>query len=408
VNQSSAFALFAHRDFRHFLAARVLSSFAMMMIGVAVGWQVYDLTHDAMALGLVGLAQFLPAMLLTLPGGLAADRFDRRYVLLFGFSLLLAVAIALYALTLLGSPHVAWIYVVVVFIGVGRSFLAPASQSLLPFLVPQQDFVRAVAWNSTGFEIAMIAGPAAGGFLYALGPAYVYGIAAVCLLVATLLAVTLHTRLKVSNPAAASLSAVFAGVRFVFSKPVILGAVSLDLFAVLFGGATALLPMYAGEILHVGPWGLGLLRSAPAVGAAIMAIWIAHHPIRRGAGWKLFAGVGVFGLSTIVFGLSHHFFVSLVALIFLGASDMISVVVRQTLVQINTPDEMRGRVSAVNMLFIGASNELGEFESGITASWWGVVPAVVIGGLGTLGVVAFWSWRFPELRRMDSLEAKHD
>jgi MFS family permease len=380
----------------------------MMMIGVAVGWQVYDLTHNAMALGLVGLAQFLPAMLLTLPGGLAADRFDRRYVLLFGFSLLLAVAIALYALTLLGSPHVGWIYAVVVFIGVGRSFLAPASQSLLPFLVPQQDFVRAVAWNSTGFEIAMIAGPAAGGFLYALGPAYVYGIASLCLLVATLLVVTLHTRLKVSNPAAANLSAVFAGVRFVFSKPVILGAVSLDLFAVLFGGATALLPMYAGEILHVGPWGLGLLRSAPAVGAAIMAVWIAHHPIRRGAGWKLFAGVGVFGLSTIVFGLSHYFFLSLIALIFLGASDMISVVVRQTLVQINTPNEMRGRVSAVNMLFIGASNELGEFESGITAAWWGVIPAVVIGGLGTLGVVAFWSWRFPELRRMDSLEAKHD
>ena len=408
MSKTSAFAIFAHRDFRHFLVARFLAAFAMMMIGVAVGWQVYDLTHDAMALGLVGLAQFLPALIFTLPGGLAADRFDRRHVLLVGFALMLLVACSLLTLSLLDRPHVGWIYATVVFIGLGRSALSPASQSLLPFLVPKEDFPRAIAWNSSAFEIAMISGPATGGFLYAVGPVYVYATALTCLLTATFLVISLRGPLKVANPAAASIASIFAGVRFVFSKPIILGSVSLDLFAVLFGGATALLPIYAAEILHTGPWGLGLLRSAPAVGAAVMAIWLAHHPIRHRAGWKLFTGVGIFGLTTIIFGLSTSFSLSLIALVILGAADMISVVIRQTLVQINTPDEMRGRVSAVNMLFIGASNELGEFESGVTAAWFGTVRSVVIGGMGTLAVVGLWSWRFPALRKMNGLEHGKD
>ncbi len=375
----------------------------MMMISVAVGWQVYDLTRDPMALGLVGLAQFLPAMLFALPGGLAADRFDRRYVLLFGFSLQLTVAAGLFVLAQSAKPQVGVIYAIAVLIGTGRSFLAPASQSLLPFLVPQKDFVRCLAWMSSSFQSAMIAGPAMGGFLYALGPSYVYATAGIFLLTAAYLTLTLKVRLKVGNPSAVGIGALFSGVRFVFSKPVILGAASLDLFGVLFGGATALLPIYASEILHTGPWGLGLLRSAPAIGAAVTALIIAHRPIRNRAGSKLFIGVAAFGVCTILFGVSRNFYLSIAALLLMGAADMISVVVRQTLVQISTPDEMRGRVSAVNMLFIGASNELGEFESGLTAAWWGAMPAVVVGGLGTLLVVGIWMWRFPELRKVDSM-----
>lgn len=406
MNKSSAFGVLGHADFRRFLAARFLSWFAMFMVSVAVGWQVYDLAHDPFALGMVGLSQFLPAFLLTLPGGLASDRFDRRRVLLAGCGVELLVAALLLTLALSHAGRVGYIYAVVVFIGIGRAILAPASQSLVPFLVPQEDFVRAVAWSSSVFQCAMIAGPAMGGLLYAFGPAYVYATAVGCLLLAAVMILRLKIKLKVHNAGQSGLQGIFNGVKFVFARKTILGAVSLDLFAVLFGGATALLPIFAGEILHVGPWGLGLLRSAPAVGAGTMALWIAHHPVREKAGRKMFLGVALFGVFTILFGLSRWFPLSLLALVGIGAADTISVVVRQTLVQMETPDEMRGRVSAVNMLFVGASNELGEFESGITASWFGTVPAVVVGGLGTLAVVGAWMCLFPKLRSLDRLGGK--
>ncbi|MGA2380824.1 MAG: MFS transporter [Spirochaetia bacterium] len=401
----SSLAVFRNRDFPAFLAARALASLSSLMLTVAVGWHVYDLTGSAFALGMVGLAQFLPALLLALPGGLAADRFERRTILLFGFSTQVVVALLLLSISLVPGAGAAWIFPVVALIGIAQAFLGPASQSLVPFLVPKEDFPRAVAWNSSTFQIATIAGPAIGGLLYAFGPACVYAVSAGCYACSVLLVSRVRTRLRVAASAKPGFEGLLTGLRFVFSRPTILGAISMDLFAVLFGGATALLPIYARDILHVGPWGLGLLRSAPAVGAAIVAFGLAQRPLARRAGARMFFSVAVFGVMTIVFGLSRSFLLSLAALAGLGAADMVSVVVRQTLVQINTPDEKRGRVSAVNSIFIGASNQLGEFESGVTAAWLGTVPAVVLGGAGTLVVVLLWIWLFPTLRQADRLDA---
>jgi len=391
------------RNVRLFMAARFCSAMATMMFSVAVGWQVYALTHSAFALGMVGLAQFLPAFLLTLPGGLAADRFDRRTLLLASFTLVALVGAALLALSLHPAPSAAWIFIVIAFVGVGRAFMAPANGSLLPLLVTSEQFPRAVAWNSTVFQVATIAGPALGGILYTLGPLLVYGTATGLLISGFIFIASMRGKWKVES-SSAGWHGLLEGVRFVFAKRAILGAVSLDLFAVLFGGATALLPIFARDILRTGPWGLGLLRSSPAIGAAIMALWLAHHPIRGRAGHRMFVCVALFGLCTIVFALSRSFWLSAITLIVLGGADMVSVIVRGTLVQVSTPDAMRGRVSAVNMLFIGASNELGEFESGVTAAWFGTVPATVLGGVGTLVVVFLWLRFFPTLRRADRLE----
>jgi MFS family permease len=404
-SSAGGLSLFRIRDFRALLAARGLASLSSLMLTVAVGWHVYDLTHRAFALGMVGLAQFLPALLLSLPGGLAADRLERRTILVSGFSLQIVVAGLLLAISLAQGASAGLIFPVVALIGVGQAFVGPASQSLLPFLVPREDFPRAVAWNSSTFQVATIAGPAIGGLLYAFGPAAVYSASAGCYACAVILLLRVRARLHVSAAVKPGLDGLLTGLRFVFSRPPILGAISLDLFAVLFGGATALLPIYARDILHVGPWGLGLLRSAPAVGAALMAVFLAQRPLARRAGAWMFACVALFGVMTVVFGVSRSFAVSLAALAVLGAADMVSVVIRQTLVQINTPDENRGRVSAVNSIFIGASNQLGEFESGVTAAWLGTVPAVVAGGLGTLAVVAAWALLFPALRRADRLDA---
>jgi MFS family permease len=398
-----AASILRNRNVSLFMAARFSSAMAVMMFSVAVGWQVYALTHSAFALGMVGLAQFLPAFLLTLPGGLAADRFDRRKILLASFALELLVGVSLFALSLHPSPNVFWIFVALAFIGVGRAFMSPSNGSLLPLLVAPELFPRAVAWNSTAFQTATIAGPALGGILYAVSPALVYGTAAGLLLLGFVFIASMRGQWKVSS-ASAGWNGLLEGVRFVFAKKAILGAVSLDLFAVLFGGATALLPIFSRDILHTGPWGLGLLRSSPALGAALMALWLAHYPIRERAGRRMFVGVAVFGLCTIVFALSRNFWLSMAALIVLGGADMISVIVRGTLVQVSTPDAMRGRVSAVNMLFIGASNELGEFESGITAAWLGTVPATVLGGVGTMLVVLVWLRLFPTLRHANRLE----
>jgi MFS family permease len=402
---SGGFSVFRNRDFRAFLAARALTSLSSLMLTVAVGWHVYDLTGSAFALGMVGLAQFLPALLLSLPGGLAADRFERRTILLGGAFLEVVVALLLLAISLAHGARASWIFPVIALIGVGQAFLGPASQSLVPFLVSREEFPRAVAWNSSTFQVATIAGPAIGGLLYAFGPACVYAVSAGCYACAAFLISRIHVRLRVAAAAKPGLDGLLSGLRFVFSRPPILGAISLDLFAVLFGGATALLPIYARDILHTGPWGLGLLRSAPAVGAAVVAFVLAHRPLARRAGARMFLCVALFGVMTVVFGLSRSFFLSLAALALLGAADMVSVVVRQTLVQINTPDENRGRVSAVNSIFIGASNQLGEFESGVTAAWLGAVPAAVLGGVGTLVVVAVWALLFPSLRRADRLDA---
>jgi MFS family permease len=402
---ASAASLLRNRNLFLFLCARFCSAMAVMMFSVAVGWQVYALTHSAFALGMVGLAQFLPALLLSLPGGLAADRFERRTILLGGFSIQIVVALLLLSISLAPGAKAGWIFPVVALIGIGQAFLGPAGQSLVPFLVSREDFPRAVAWNSSTLQIATIAGPALGGLLYAFGPACVYAVSAGCYACAAFLVSRIRTRLLVAAATKPGFEGLLTGLRFVFSRPPILGAISLDLFAVLFGGATALLPIYARDILHTGPWGLGLLRSAPAVGAALVAFGLAHRPLARRAGARMFFCVALFGVMTIAFGLSRSFPISLAALALLGAADMVSVVVRQTLVQINTPDDKRGRVSAVNSIFIGASNQLGEFESGVTAAWFGAVPAAVLGGVGTLVVVVLWTWLFPSLRKADRLEA---
>ncbi|MGA9509329.1 MAG: MFS transporter [Candidatus Sulfotelmatobacter sp.] len=398
---------FTHPDFVLFEIARFLIVTAVEMQAVAVGWQVYDITKRALDLGLVGLAQFLPGILLFLVSGHASDRFDRRKVLgtcYAGY----AVCSGLLLLLAVRSTHtVLPIYLVLILLGVVRSFNGTASRSILPQLVPEEHFSNAVAWNATAFQAATIIGPSLGGILYAAfrGPAAVYGTAMITAVGALVSAFRIKTRPQVRRREPMTLKTVFAGLRFIWREKLILGAISLDLFAVLLGGAVALLPVYAREILHTGPWGLGLLRTAPGVGAAVMAVALAHRPLRGRAGPLLLWSVAGFGVCTILFGVSSSLVLSLIVLICLGAADMISVIIRATLVQLRTPDEMRGRVMAVDMVFIGTSNELGQFESGLTAQWFGTVPAVVLGGVGTLLVIALWAWIFPDLRRLGSLNS---
>ena len=396
---------FTYPDFVLYQVARLLIVSSLEMQSVAVGWQVYEMTRRPLDLGLVGLAQFLPGILLFLASGHAADRFERRRLILVCQIAFAICSALLLAITMRGPRAVLPIYVVLVLLGVVRSFNGPAGQAFLPQLVSEEHFPNAVAWAATIFQAATIFGPIIGGVVYAAtrGPSAVYGTAIVTSLLAALATSRIHPRRPPKHREPPSLKTVLAGFHYIWQKKLILGSISLDLFAVLLGGAVALLPVYAKEILRTGPWGLGLLRGAPGVGAAAMAILLAYRPIRRRAGLTMLWCVAGFGVFTIVFGLSRNLYVSLTALLLLGASDMVSVVIRNTLVQITTPDEMRGRVSAVNMLFIGASNEFGQFESGITAHWFGTVPAVVLGGVGTLMVIAVWSWLFPELRHADEL-----
>ncbi|KIL98032.1 MFS general substrate transporter [Paramagnetospirillum magnetotacticum MS-1] len=394
----SARDVLALRRFRWFLLARLLSSLAQQMATVAVGWLVYDISNDPLQLGLVGLAQFVPALGLTLPGGHLADRVDRRLILLSATLLTMLAMGGLLALSLSGRPGLHAIFAVMALLGAVRAFWAPAGQSMTAMLVDRHLLSRAVALNSTVWQISVIVGPAIGGLLYALGPAAVFATATLLLAGASIAAFLLD---PMPAQERGERSHIFDGIRFVKSRPEILGSISLDLFAVLLGGATALLPIYARDILMTGPLGLGLLRSAPAAGAALSALWLAHRPPERHAGHKLFIAVALFGLGTVVFGLSTSFPLSMAALAVLGAADMVSVVLRQTLVQINTPDDMRGRVSAVNLVFITASNELGEFESGVAAALLGTVPAVVLGGVGCLVVAGLWAWRFPALLKFE-------
>ena len=396
---------FTYPDFTVYEIARFCIVIALEMQSVAVGWQVYDITKRPLDLGLVGLAQFLPGIIFFLAAGHAADRFDRRKLLLWCYAGFALCSSLLLAIAWLGLRGVHPIYAVLVLLGLVRCFNGPASRALLPQLVPQEHFPNAVAWNASVFQGATILGPSAGGLLYALshGPAAVYGLAAVVVLAALVSLRRIKPRDLRRRSQPFGLQTVLAGFRYIGQQQLILGSITLDLFAVLLGGAVALLPVYAREILHTGPWGLGFLRSAPGVGAAAMAIVLAHCPLKGRSGPTMLWAVAGFGVFTIIFGVSHNLILSLTSLFLVGASDMISVVIRGTLVQLATPDEMRGRVNAVDMLFIGASNQLGEFESGLTAHWFGTVPSVVLGGVGTLVVIAICAWRFPELRKADKL-----
>jgi len=397
---------FQYRDFRLFSFVRLFSIVAFEMQSVALGWQVYSITHRAIDLGYVGLAQFLPGVLLFLVAGHAADRFDRRRILLICNACYGACSILFLLHAHTGRATVGPIYAVLILLGVVRAFSGPASQALLPQMVAPEHFSNAIAWNASIFQTATILGPGVGGLIYgwAGNAQTVYACSAVMYLGATAAVSLMHVVTGRMEKKATSLQTLFAGFHYVWEQRLILGSISLDLFAVLLGGAVALLPIYAQEILHTGPWGLGILRSAPAVGSALMGVWLAYRPLQRRAGRIMFYSVAVFGLATIVFGISRSLMLSLLALFVIGASDMISIFVRSTLVQIATPAEMRGRVSSVNLLFVGASNQLGEFESGITAHWFGTIPSVVIGGLGTVVVVALWSWMFPELREVEKLD----
>ena len=395
-----------HRNYALFWAGALVSNCGTWIQNATVPYVLYQLTGSTLWVGLSTFAQFLPSVAFSPLGGSMADRFDRRRVLLACYAVLTLCAGALLVLCSRRDLPVWPIYVVLVGIGVARAFAGPASQALVPHLVPGAHFPNAVSWSSSVFQVGTITGPVVGGVIYGAsgGAPAVFAVCTGALVLATCAIAGMHVRTGRMATGPASWGSLVAGIRYVWQQKKILGSISLDLFAVLLGGATALLPVYARDILHVGPWGLGILRSAPAVGAALMAVYLAHWPLQRRAGAIMLGCVALFGVATIVFGVSHSFGVSLLALAVLGASDQVSVVTRLTLVQVATPPEMRGRVGAVNMVFIGASNELGEFESGVTADWLGVVRAVVLGGVGTLVVVVLWAWWFPELRKIDRVD----
>ena len=408
---------FASRDFRRYQLARLAVILGAEAQALAVAWQVYSITHRALDLGYTGLALFLPGLFFLLPAGHVADRFDRRNVILCCYTLQLFCTAILILLACAGTRSVYLIYAVLFLIGTGRAFSAPASSALLPHLVPEQHFVNAVTWGGAIFQIANVTGPALGGLLFALplatylariglgGAGVVYVFTFATLIWFLVLILSLHVRPGRMEHRATSLKVVLAGFQYVRSSPLLLGSMSLDLFVVLLGGAVALMPIFANEVLHTGPRGLGVLRAAPAIGALTMSLVMARFPIRRKAGARMFVCVAIFGAATVVFGMSRNLWLSLGALAVAGAADMISVIIRGSLLQLATPPEMRGRVSAVNSLFIGASNELGEFESGLTAQWWGAVRATIFGGLASLAVAGTWAVLFPGLRRADELTA---
>jgi MFS family permease len=397
--------LLHHRPFILFWLSRVCSAVAFQVSAVAVGWQVYALTASPFHLGMVGLVQFLPMVLLTLVAGYVADRYDRRIIVCVcqGIEGCAMVALAV------GSAgewlQVGVIFAAVAFAGAARSFENPSLAALLPGLIHDGLLPKALALSSSAMQTAFIVGPALGGLLYAAGAPAPYAVAGLLFVLACVCSALIRIERPREGAEQRGFQSLFSGIAFIRSRPVVLGAISLDLFAVLLGGATALLPIYARDILHTGSWGLGVLRAAPAVGALMMSIVLARYPLERRVGKVMFRAVMVFGGATVMFALSTSFPASLLALAILGAADVFSVVIRMTLVQIATPDHMRGRVSAVNTLFIGTSNQLGEFESGVTAALLGVVPAAVLGGIGTILVALLWMRFFPELREIDSFKA---
>ncbi|WP_280154464.1 MFS transporter [Piscinibacter sp. XHJ-5] len=396
-------SLFSQRAYMRFWFARLAGAAGNQMMMVAVGWQMYDLTASAWDLGLVGLLQFLPALVLTLPAGHVADRHHRGRILAatMGLSALLGLVLVIASQGQWASREL--LLALSVALGTVKAFQMPASQSLAPLLVPPSMLPRALAFSSSAMQVSIIAGPALGGFIYVAGPHAVYAVCAGLFAIGSGMILGLRYEHQPPPKEPVTLQTVFAGVHYIWQRKVVLGAISLDLFAVLLGGATALLPMFAKDVLHVGPWGLGLLRSAPGVGALLMSAALTRWPVTRRVGRVMFASVAVYGAATLAFGLSTSFVLSLVALFVSGAADMVSVVIRHSLVQLETPNDMRGRVSAVNSIFIGASNQLGEFESGAVAAWLGPVGSVVVGGVGTLIVVAVWMKLFPSLAQRERL-----
>ncbi len=409
---------FAYQDFRRYQLARVAAILGAEAQSVAVAWQVYSITHRAIDLGYTGLALFLPALLFLLPAGHVADRFDRRRVILTCYTLQLFCTSALVLLAWKNTQNIMSIYVVLFFIGMGRAFSGPASSSLVPMLVPEIHFVNAVTWGGAVFQFANITGPALGGLLFTFplshfapgtrldGAGIVYVFTLCSLVWYLVMVLSMEVRPGRLEHRATTLKVMLAGFDYVRNSPLLLGSFSLDLFVVLLGGATALLPIFAHDILHQGPRGLGMLRAAPALGSVTMGLLMARFPMQHRAGKWLFVCVAIFGIATVVFGLSQLLWLSLFSLFIAGAADTISVIVRSSLLQLGTPPEMRGRASAVNALFVGASNELGEFESGLTAQWWGAVRATVIGGIGSLVVAAVWTGMFPNLRKADQLTSE--
>jgi len=402
--EEKARSAFRHRGYLLYWLSRFAATFATQIISVAIGWQVYDLTRDPFNLGLVGLVQFLPALALVLVTGAAADHISRRLIIAACLGVEALVCLALIAFTWAAMAAVWPIFVMLVVFGIARAFFGPASQSLLPNLVPAQDLGNAIAWNSSSWQIATIVGPVAGGLLYDVSALTAYGAAFVLMTGAAFVAVMIPKPPQRRSEQATTLATLFAGFHYVWNEKVVLGAISLDLFAVLLGGAVALLPVYARDILHAGPWGLGLLRSAPGAGAIVVALLLARQQIRDHAGLIMFGFVAAFGLFTVIFGASRLIWLSVLTLAVMGACDMVSVYVREVLIQLWTPDAVRGRVNAVNMVFVGASNELGEFRAGVMAALIGAVPAVVVGGLGTIAVAGLWALWFPKLRRIRRLD----
>ncbi|GAC1423577.1 MAG: MFS transporter [Acidobacteriaceae bacterium] len=416
VAESGAGSAFLSRDFRLYQVARLLVILGAEAQSVAVAWQVYKMTGSALDLGLTGLALFLPGLLFMLAAGHVADRYDRRGIILICYSVQAVSTFALLWFSLTGNTRVWPIYAVLLLIGLGRAFSGPAASALLPSLVPKQHFVNAITWGATIFQIANIAGPAVGGLLFTLalhgaavrwnGAPIVYLFTLIMLVAFLLLVGAMRTRPARMVKKAFTMETMLAGFHYVWQAKLLLGSISLDLFAVLLGGATALLPIYATDILHAGPRALGLLRAMPSLGALAVSLVMTVRPIKRDAGKLMLVCVGIFGAATVVFGLSRTMWLSLLALLIVGASDMVSVVIRSSILQLATPPEMRGRVSAVNWLFIGASNEFGEFESGVTAQWWGAVRAVVAGGIASMVVTGFASILFPALRNANALTAE--
>ncbi len=396
-------SLLRHRSFVAFWLARTASGFGFQMLSIVVSWQIYATTGRAFDLGLIGMAQFLPALLLALPAGHVADQFDRRRIVLFGQMAEWLAIVILATLTLTHQANEVVILGLVFVIAIAKTLEAPALQLMMPALVPPAMLARAMAANSVAGQAAMMVGPALGGLLYVAGAGIVYLVTALLYVVSLVMVSRLRYEQEPARRVPASFATLFAGVRFIRARPDVLGVISLDLFAVLLGGATALLPIFAKDILHTGPWGLGLLRGAPALGALLMGFWLSRHTMERRVGMMMFAAVAGFGVATLVFALSDLLWLSLLALFALGAFDMVSMVIRGALVQLDTPDAMRGRVSAVNSIFINTSNQLGEFESGLMAAWLGAVPAAVVGGIGTLAVVGLWMAWFPSLRRRQRL-----
>ena len=407
-----ASSAFHSRDFRLYQIARLCVILGAEAQSVAVSWQVYQLTGSALSLGYTGLALFLPGLFFMLPAGHVADRYDKRHIIIVCYGLQAICTLALLRIALHPVISITPIYVVLFLIGTGRCFSGPAASALLPLLVPKDNFVNAVTWGATIYQTANATGPMVGGLLFtatlaALGRwkgapiVYLFTLAMLCSF--TVFVSMIRVRSEVSEKKAFNAKTVLAGLKYVAETKLLLGSICLDLFAVLLGGAVALLPIFAHDVLHAGPKGLGLLRAMPSLGALVVSLTLIFRPIQRRAGKLMLICVGIFGAATVLFGLSRSLLVSLFALLLVGASDMVSVVIRSSVLQLATPPEMRGRVSAVNWLFIGASNEFGEFESGLTAHWWGTVPAVVIGGIGSLIVTAVSAVAFPALRRANRL-----